>query len=60
MTVTSVLDPTSVVQPSQVAIQTNTSGGDSSSSSNVGAIAGGVVGGFVGLLALVGAVWYFW
>ncbi|KAJ6001577.1 hypothetical protein N7499_002520 [Penicillium canescens] len=41
---------------------TNTGGadtGDSSSSSNTGAIAGGVVGGVAGLAILIGLIWFF-
>ncbi|KAI5122231.1 hypothetical protein M0805_002717 [Coniferiporia weirii] len=61
LTITSTLPASSVVQTTLVPQgttqpDTNTGGG---ASSNVGAIVGGAVGGFVGLIGIVAALWFF-
>ncbi|EJD02184.1 uncharacterized protein FOMMEDRAFT_168704 [Fomitiporia mediterranea MF3/22] len=61
VTLTSVLPPTSSVVNTSVPAPTTQAGGngDSNSGTALGAIIGGSVGGFLGLLAIVGVVWFF-
>ncbi|THH08326.1 hypothetical protein EW145_g2781 [Phellinidium pouzarii] len=61
LTVTSTLPASSAVLTTSVPLastQPNSHSGNSSSS-NIGAIAGGAVGGFVGLIAIVAALWFY-
>ncbi|OAX41562.1 hypothetical protein K503DRAFT_854571 [Rhizopogon vinicolor AM-OR11-026] len=55
---TSTLPPSSVYVPSIIANPTAT-GSQSGSGTNVAPIVGGVIGGFVGLILIVTALWYF-
>ncbi|KAG2146224.1 hypothetical protein DEU56DRAFT_909904 [Suillus clintonianus] len=58
ITTTSTLPPSSVYVPSVISNPTATSSNQSSSGTNVAPIIGGVVGGFVGLIVIVSALWY--
>lgn len=60
-TTTSTLPASSVYVPSVIVNPTVTSTASASGSgTNVAPIVGGVLGGFVGLIAIVGALWYLW
>lgn len=60
ITVITTLPPTAVYVPTSLAepsLQNNVSQG---SGTNVAPIVGGVLGGFLGLIAVVGSLWWLW
>ncbi|OCB88006.1 hypothetical protein A7U60_g4791 [Sanghuangporus baumii] len=60
VTLTSLLPPTSSVLSSSVPVATTQANdNDGGSSSTLGPIIGGTLGGFAGLLLIVGAIWFF-
>lgn len=60
VTVVTTLPPTSVYAPTSIASPTLQSDSSQGSGTNVAPIVGGVLGGFFGLIAIVGSLWWLW
>lgn len=60
VTVVTTLPPTSVYLPTSLANPTLQSNASQGSGTNVAPIVGGVLGGFLGLVAIVGTLWWLW
>lgn len=60
VTLISTLPPTAVYVPTSLANASLQSGSSQGSGTNIAPIVGGVLGGFLGLIVIVGSLWWLW